>query len=55
MSGSTSAELPAGIATFDVAPLIGITTSSPVVAVTSGLVPFGPNVDALPLLALPTA
>ena len=32
----------------------GFTTSRPVVVVTSGFVPFGPKVVALPLLALPT-
>ena len=43
------------MATFDDAPLMGVTTSRPVVSVTSGLVPFvGPKAVALPLLALPT-
>jgi hypothetical protein len=51
----TSAELLAGIATFAVEASIGVTTSRPAVSVTSGFVPFGPNVEALPLLALPTA
>jgi len=42
------------MAAVDDAASIGVTTSRPVVSVTSGFVPFGPKADALPLLALPT-